>query len=168
MPIKYKHSLGRGGGCYLLQPPPKCFTMFIPHNFVWVVSRMWPNKAVLNPRVSPAFGITYFCNHCNIRFENASKYVDTLTLFSKNLNQRSLTPRWPLTPCLLRSHVWLYPRIIVSKSHDMHQCMRIQWLILLNTTYRMSDHIVSYWTQFRRDKKECYAHQISIFECQSP
>ena len=37
--------------------------------------------------------------------------------FSKNLNQRSLTPRWHLTPCLLRSHVWLYPRIIVSKSH---------------------------------------------------
>ena len=52
------------------------------------------------------------------RFENTSKYVDTLTLFSKNLNQRSLTPRWPLTPCLLRSDVWLYPRIIVSKSHD--------------------------------------------------
>ena len=38
--------------------------------------------------------------------------------FPKNLNQRSLTPRWPLTPCLLRSHVWLYPRIIMSKSHD--------------------------------------------------
>ena len=62
---------------------------------------------------------SYFCNHCNIRFENTSKYVvDTLTLFSKNLNQRSLAPRWPLTPCLLRSHVWLYPRITVSKSHD--------------------------------------------------
>ena len=76
------------------------------------------NKAVLEPRVSPAFAITYFCNHCNIRFENTSKYVDTLTLYSKNLNQRSLTPRWPLTPCLLRSHVWLYPRIIVAKSHD--------------------------------------------------
>ena len=27
------------------------------------------------------------------RFENTSKYVDKLTLFSKNLNQRSLTPR---------------------------------------------------------------------------
>ena len=38
--------------------------------------------------------------------------------FWKNLNQRSLTPRWPLTPHLLRSHVWLYPRIIVSKSHE--------------------------------------------------
>ena len=27
-------------------------------------------------------------------------------------------PQRPLTPCLLSSHVWLYPRIIVSKSHD--------------------------------------------------
>ena len=39
-------------------------------------------------------------------------------LFCKNLKQKSLTPRWPLTPHLLRSHVWLYPRIIVSKSHE--------------------------------------------------
>ena len=38
--------------------------------------------------------------------------------FGKNLNQRSVTPRWPLTPHLLRSYVWLYPRIIVSKSHE--------------------------------------------------
>ena len=76
------------------------------------------DKAVLEPQVSPAFTSTYFCNHCNIRFEITSKYVDTLILFSKNLNQRSLTPTWPLTQCLLRSHVWLYPRIIVSKSHD--------------------------------------------------
>ena len=52
----------------------------------------------------------------------------------------------------------------------IHQCMWIQWSILqittytyyyhihthttyyVHTTYRMSDHIVSYWTQFRRDK----------------
>ena len=132
----------------------------------------------------------------------------------KNLNQRSLTPRWPLTPHLLRSHVWLYPRIIVSKSHEntskyvdtvnlfaktwteghwplddlwphickehmcdstqgsfcpspmgIHQYMRIQWSILqklphtyihilhTHTTYRISDHIVSFWTTFRRDNK---------------
>ena len=38
--------------------------------------------------------------------------------FCKNLNQRSLTPRWHLTPHLLRFYVWLYPRIIVSKSHE--------------------------------------------------
>ena len=143
--------------------------------FVLFLRRTAPltNKAVLEPRISPAFAITYFCNHCNIRFENTSKYVDTLTLFSKNLNQRSLTPTWPLTPCLLRSHVWLYPRIIVSKSHDntsmyvdtvinfakyhihthtyyVHTTVRRPYI--LHTTYRMSDHIVSYWTQFRRDK----------------
>ena len=41
-----------------------------------------------------------------------------LFLQKKNLEPRSLTPRWPLTPHLLRSHVWLYPRIIVSKSHE--------------------------------------------------
>ena len=27
------------------------------------------NKAILEPRVSPAFAITSFCNHCNIRFD---------------------------------------------------------------------------------------------------
>ena len=132
----------------------------------------------------------------------------------KKLNQRSLTPRWPLTPHLLKSHVWLYPWIIVSKSHEntskyvdrvnlfaktwtkghwplddlwphicwghlcdstqgslcpspmgIHQCMWIQWSILqittyihtlhthyIHTTYRISDHIVSFWTTFRRDK----------------
>ena len=124
------------------------------------------NKVVLEPRVSPAFASTCFCNHCNIRFENTSKYVDILILFSKNLNQRSLTPTWPLTPCLLRSHVWLYPRIIVSKSHE-NTSMYVDTVInfanyhihthttyILHTTYRMSDHIVSYWTQFRRDKKK--------------
>ena len=36
----------------------------------------------------------------------------------KNLNQRSLTPKWHLTLSLLRSHVWHYPRIIVTKSHE--------------------------------------------------
>ena len=107
---------------------------------VWDPSK---DKAVLEPRVSPAFAITYLCKHCNIRFENTSKYEDTLTLFSKNLNQRSLTPRWPLTPYLLRSHVWLYPRIIVSKSHG-NTSMWIQWSIFQITTYI---HIHTYYVQ---------------------
>ena len=68
---------------------------------------------VLEPRVSPAFAITYFCNHCNIRFENTSKYVDTLTFFPKTWTKGhlSLDDLWP------HVLVWLYPRIIVSKSH---------------------------------------------------
>ena len=65
-------------------------------------------KAVLEPKVSPAFAITYLCNHCNIRFDPIPVKV----------RKRSLTPRWPSTPHLLRSHVWRYPRIIVSKSHE--------------------------------------------------
>ena len=114
------------------------------------------NKAVLKPQVSPAFAITYLSNHCNIRFdpipvkvrkrsltprwpltphllrshvwlypriivskshENTSKYVDTVTLFTKTWTKGQLTPRWPLTSHLLRSHVWFHPRIVVSKSH---------------------------------------------------
>ena len=66
------------------------------------------NKTVLEPRVSPAFAITYLCNHCNIRFDPIPVKV----------RKRSLTPRWPLTPRLLKSLVWLYPRIIVYKSHE--------------------------------------------------
>ena len=117
--------------------------------------------------------ITYFWNHCNIRFY----------------------------PILAKWYVWIYPKIIMSKSHEntlltkghwplddlwphvcwchmcdstqgslcpspmgIHQCMWIQWSILqittyyirtyyIHITYRMSDHIVSFWTQFRRDKK---------------
>ena len=123
------------------------------------------NKVVLEPRVSPAFAITYFCNHCNIRFENTSKYVDTLTLFPKTWTKG----HWPLDD--------LWPHVCWGHMCDstqgslcpspmtIHQCMWIQWSILQNTTYihihtyyilqttyRMSDHIVSYWTQFRRDK----------------
>ena len=30
---------------------------------------------------------------------------------------RSMTAKWPLTPYLLRSHVWLYPRTMCSNSH---------------------------------------------------
>ena len=63
----------------------------------------------------------------------------------------------------------------------IHQCMWIQWSILQNTTYvhilhtytyihthttyRMSDHIVSYWTQSRRDKKGLPTPCFNIIYC---
>ena len=103
------------------------------------------NKAVLEPRVSPAFAITYLCNYCNIRFENTSKYVDTLTLFSKNLNQRSLTPRWPLTPHVCWGHMCDSTQGSLCPSPmGIHQCMWIQWSILQITTYI---HIHTYYVQ---------------------
>ena len=166
-----------------------------------------PNKVVLEPRVSPTFAITHFCN---IVISDLVPY--------QNMNQRSLTPRWSLNPSLLGSRVWHYPRIIVSKSHEItskcvdtvtlfsktytkghwplddlwphvcwghmcdstqgslcpspmgiHQCMWIQWSFLQNTThcirtyilnyihvhttYRMSDHIVFFWTRSGVTKK---------------
>ena len=132
--------------------------------------KLYINKAVLETRVWPAFAIKYFYNHFSFSptpmvhmkecgwndtiFQNLSKrsitprwpltplllrshvwlclriilskfhennYVKVCgysdLFFFKNLNQRSWTPRWPLTPSLLRSHVWRYPRILVSKSH---------------------------------------------------
>ena len=60
------------------------------------------NKVVLEPRVSP---------------ENTSKYVDTVTVFAKTWTKG----HWPLDdlwPHICWSHMWLYPRIIVSKSHE--------------------------------------------------
>ena len=72
-------------------------------------------------------------------------------LFCKKLNQRSLTPRWPSTPHLLRSHVWLNPRIIVSKSHentskyvDTVTLFAKTYILRTTCTHRMSDHIVSF------------------------
>ena len=63
----------------------------------------------------------------------------------------------------------------------IHQCMWIQWSIfakyhihthttnihILHTTYRMSDHIVSYWTQFRQDKNSVQARQNCIYWCKN-
>ena len=85
--------------------------------------------------------------------------------FFKNLNKRSLISRWtliPHDPHLLRSYVWLYPRIIVSKSHG-NTSMYVDTVIdfakyhihttYIHTTYTMSDHIVSFWTKFRHDNK---------------
>ena len=52
------------------------------------------------------------------KYINVFGYSD---YFSKSLPKRSMTqmtPRWPLTSLLLKSHVQLYPRIIVSNSHE--------------------------------------------------
>ena len=77
-----------------------------------------------------------------------------VVLFFKNMNQRSLILRWPLTPRLLRSQVWLYPRIIVSKSHEntsMYIYMWTQWSILqkyhiLHTYYIHTYYVQNKWS----------------------
>ena len=77
----------------------------------WPLDDLWPH-------ICEVTCVTLSKDH---RVQVPLKYIKVCGYsdrFCKNLNQRSLTPRWPLTPHLLRSHVWLYPRIIVSKSHE--------------------------------------------------
>ena len=73
------------------------------------------NKAVLGPQVSPAFAITYFCNHSNIRFDpipvqwyvriyrRIIMYKSHYWPFFKNFSQKVNNPKWPLDD--------LWPRI---------------------------------------------------------
>ena len=139
---------------------PKDHCIQIPWKYVKVCGYSDPffkdlNPSSLTPRwpLTPSLlrshvwlypRITVFKSH-----ENTSKFVDTVTLFSKAwMKKRSLTPIWPLTRRLLRSHVWLYPRIIVSMSHE-NTSMYVDTVInfakyhilhTVHTTYRMSDH----------------------------
>ena len=118
-------------------------------------------KMMFDPTSVEVTCVTLPKDHC---IQIPWKYIKECgysVLFFKNLNQRSLTPRWPLTPHLLRSHMWLYSRIIVSKSHGKAS-MYVDTVInfaklnqdyhILHTTYRMSDHIVFFWTKFSWDK----------------
>ena len=99
--------------------------------------------------------------------ENSSKYVDTVTLFWKTWTKG----HWPLDdlwPHFCWDHMCDSTQGSLCPSPmGIHQCMCIQWSILqkkyhilrtyyvlhTHTTYRMCDRIVSFWTQFRRDKK---------------
>ena len=114
-------------------------------------------KMTFDPKSVEITCVTLPKDHCfqvPWKYIKVCRYSDPLV---KNLNQRSLTPRWPLTPCLFRSHVWLYLRIIVSKCHrntsmyvdtviNFAKYHILHTYIYIHTTYRMRDHIVSFWT----------------------
>ena len=122
------------------------------------------NKAVLKQRVSPAFAITFFCIHCNIL---DLKIHQSMWIHWPFFLKTWTKGHWPLDN--LWPHVcWRHmcdstQGSLCPSPMTIHQCMWIQWSILqittyihilhtyIHTTYRMSDHIVSYWTQFRRD-----------------
>ena len=101
-------------------------------------------------RVSPAFVTTYFCNHCNIRFDpipvkvirenlpkdhyvqvsthgNTSKYVDTVTILKKKKKKKKLEPKRPWLQDDLWPHFCWGHTCDSSKSHEnIRQSMRIQ------------------------------------------
>ena len=99
----------------------------------------------MTPRwpLTPFFGITCVTPTKDHYIQVPWKYIKVCGYsdpFFFKTEQRSLTPRWPLTPSLLRSHVWLYPRITVFKSHG-NTLMYVDTVIsfvkyhILHTTY---------------------------------
>ena len=59
--------------------------------------------------------------------------------------------RWPpdgLWPCLLRSHVWLYPRIIVSKS-DENASKYVDTVILFSKTWIKGHWLLDHFAPVR-------------------
>ena len=94
-------------------------------------------KAVLEPRVSPAFASTYLCNHCNIRFEK--KNIQSMWIHWTFFPKTWTKGHWPLHD--------LWPHICWGHMCDstqgslcpspmaIHQCMWIQWSILQITIY---------------------------------
>ena len=77
-------------------------------------------KMTFDPTSVEVTCVTLPKNHC---VQVPWKYIKVCgysDYFSKTLTKRSMTqitPRWPLTPLQLRSHVQLCPRIIVSNSY---------------------------------------------------
>ena len=69
--------------------------------------------------------------------------------FFKNFNQRSMTPRWPLTPLLLSICDSTQGSLCPSPMR-IHQCMWIQWSILHNWPHTTYGHTHTYvqneWT----------------------
>ena len=83
------------------------------HGFAIICRNLVINKAVLEPQVSllsRSHTFTIIVIWVQLPWDTW-KNVETVTVF-QNLTKGSMTPRWPLTLLLLRSHVWLYPRII--------------------------------------------------------
>ena len=125
------------------------------HQSMWI---QWPFFQKLKPEVidpkktsdskSVVTCVTLPKDHCVQVPQKYIKVSGYSVPFFKNLNQRSFTPRWPLTPCLLRSHVWHYPRIIVSKSHGNTS----DWEITSGITYRNFRPIICGLSDFQRQK----------------
>ena len=108
--------------------------------------------------------VTLLKDHCvqdPWKYIKVCGYSDPLC---KNLNQRSLTPRWPLTPHLqLRSHVWLYPIIIVSKSHG-NTSMYVDRVINFANYHIHSTYYVLHTTYYKQNE---WSHSLFLNTVQS-
>ena len=88
---------------------------------------MYEIKAVLKPRVSPAFAITYFCNHCNIRFDPIPAKIWTK-------GHLPLDDLW-LQVC------W---RHMCTSPMKIHQSMWIQWPFFQKLEPKVTDRYMTF------------------------
>ena len=103
------------------------------------------------------------CRYNDKFCKNTTYYIHTHYVqneWSQSLSEH-VQARWPLTPCLLRSHVWLYPRIIVSKSHG-NTSMYVDTMINfakyhIHTYYVQNEWLHSvFLNTFRQDKNSTH------------
>ena len=146
-------------------------------------------KMTFDPTSIEVTCVTLSKDYCPNSHKNAPKHVDSYLLFFKNLNQRSIIHRWPLTLLLLRLHVYLYwsnddPLIIVCPClMGIYQCMWMPWSILqiwphtrhIHTYVQNKWSFVPFWVKFRRNTNNesrsylpanlCIRHCRMILSC---
>ena len=83
--------------------------------------------------------------------------------FLQKLEPNVINPWWPFDPTSVEVTCVTLPKDhCILSPMKIHQSMWIQWPIFLqwlhttyiHTTYRMSEHVVSFWTHFRWDKNK--------------
>ena len=152
--------------------------MFVPH-----ASDIWKKKK------KNGFSTRRFSNHESRLLSRAHTFA-IIVILDLKIHQ-SMWIHWSFLPKTWTKGHWplhdLWPHVCWGHMCDstqgslcpspmtIYQCMWIQWSILqittyilhtyyVHTTYRMSDHIVSYWTQFRPDKNYFWQSVDAILE----
>ena len=94
--------------------------------FIYInVSEKKKYKAVLKSRVSPAFAITYFCDHCNIRFMKRHITPNDLWSHTCSYYMCKSTHQGSLCPGPIKRHHWPFKRSMPQMTPDdlwLHIC----------------------------------------------
>ena len=137
--------------------------------------------------------IRRFSNHKSRLLSRSHTFAIIVILHVDLKIHQSMWIHWPFFPKTWTKGHWplddLWPHVCWGHMCDsiqgslcpspmtIHQCIIVcgysdqfcklphtyTYYVLRDTTYRMSDHIVSYWTKFRRDKNESEIGQINSF-----
>ena len=90
-----------------------CPTPMVIHQSIWIQWIFVKNlaKRSMTPLLLRSYVWLYPRIIVSKSHENMSKYVDTVTLSCKNLNKRSLTPRWHFDPKSVKVTWVILPKV---------------------------------------------------------